>query len=397
MILYCWEHGGGLGHLARFLPVARKLAARRIEVVWAVRDLARVHAVFPPAEFPLWQAPTWLHRTRGLPEPPVSYPDLLLRNGYLDPGYLEGIVRGWRSLIERLAPRVVVADYAPGAMLAARGMHTRVTTIGHGFFTPPPGSPMPSFFPLVKGLEARLADAEAQVIASANMVLGNLAAPLLQHLADLFQVDEQFLTTVPELDHYRGRTGGRYWGVLADSLRRDSNAGWPAGDGPRVIVYLDGTHPWLPAALDAIKTLGLRALVYAPGMSRRDQDRLPPTHFSFSAAPLEIAAAAAQSDAALLSAGHGSVAMVLRAGKPMVLLPAHAEQAVTARNVFDLGAGFTPGDGPPESRQVCVALEKVLGDPLPRRRAEAFAARYAADDPEAVSGRVAARIAELAG
>ena len=88
--------------------------------------------------------------------------------------------------------------------------------------------------------------------------------------------------------------------------------------------------------------------------------------------------------------------MVLRAGKPMVLLPAHAEQAVTARNVFELGAGFTPGDGPPDTGRLRVALERILRDPIPRRRAEAFAARYAAEDPETVSRAISARIAELA-
>ncbi len=397
MILFCWEYGGGLGHLARFLPVARKLAAQGIDVAWAVRDLARVHEAFSPAEFTLWQAPTWLHQTRGLPEPPVSYPDLLLRNGYLEPGYLEGIVRGWRSLIEQLTPRVLVADYAPGAMLAARGRDVRVATIGTGFFIPPALSPMPSFFPRAAGLEARLADAEARVLANANAVLGALGDAPLQRLADLFRVNEQFLTTVPELDHYRARPEARYWGVLADSLRRDSRADWPAGDAARVLVYLDGMHAWLPAALDAIDALGLRALVYAPGISQLERDRRPAARFSFAAAPLDIATAAAQCDAALLAAGHGSVAMVLRAGKPMVLLPAHAEQAVTARNAFDLGVAVTPGDGPPDSVRLRAALDAAIKDPAPRRRAQAFADRYAGDDPEAVSARIAARIAELAG
>ncbi|HUJ87110.1 MAG TPA: nucleotide disphospho-sugar-binding domain-containing protein [Burkholderiales bacterium] len=396
MILYCWEFGGGLGHLARFLPVARKLSAQRIEVAWAVRDLARVHEVFAPGEFALWQAPTWLHQTHGLPEPAISYAELLLRGGYLNPGYVEGIVRGWRSLIERLSPRVVVADYAPGAMLAARGTGARLATIGHGFFTPPSGSPMPSFFPFAQGIETRLSEAEARVLASANAVLHALGEAPLQRLADLFEVDEQFLTTVAELDHYRVRGGARYWGVLADSLRRDQDASWPPGDGARVLVYLDGLHPWLRVALDVIASMELRALVYAPGLSQLERERRPAARFSFAAAPLDIAAAAAQCDAALLSAGHGSVAMVLRAGRPMVLLPGHAEQAVTARNVFDLGAGITPADGPPDAGRLRAALEAVLRNPLPRRRAEAFAARYASQDPEAVSARIATRLAELA-
>ena len=396
MILYCWEFGGGLGHLARFLPVARKLRAQGLEVEWAVRDLARVYEVFPPAEFALWQAPTWLHQTRGLPEPPVSYPDLLLRNGYLNPGYVEGTVRGWRSLIERLSPRVVVADYAPGAMLAARGMNVRVATIGHGFFTPPRATPMPSYFPFAKGLEARLTEAETRVLGTANEVLRTLGLAPLRRLVELFEVDEQFLTTVPELDHYRERSGARYWGVLADSLRRGSEARWPAGAGARLLVYLDGAHPWLSAALDAIDALGLRALIYAPGLSRHDQHRRSAARISFAAAPLDIATAAAQSDAALLSAGHGSVAMVLRAGKPMVLLPTHAEQAVTARNVHDLGASLTPGDGPPDPGRLRAALEAVLRTPTMRVHAEAFAARYRSDSPEAIGDRIAARIGELA-
>lgn len=63
-----------------------------------------MHEAFAPGEFALYQAPVWLHKTHGLPEPGVNYPDLLLREGRLNAGHLEGRVRGWRNL---LAPAFV--------------------------------------------------------------------------------------------------------------------------------------------------------------------------------------------------------------------------------------------------------------------------------------------------
>jgi len=72
-----------------------------------------------------------------------------------------------------------------------------------------------------------------------------------------------------------------------------------------------------------------------------------------------MVAAAAECDAAVLSAGIGSVATLLRAGMPLALMPTHVEQAITAHNVARLGAGVAPADGP---REVAERIVKRIGE-----------------------------------
>jgi len=63
-----------------------------------------------------------------------------------------------------------------------------------------------------------------------------------------------------------GRGGARDWGSLSDAFGRAAPR-WPAGEGPRLLVYLEGAHPWLAEVLEAIESIGARAAVYAPGVA----------------------------------------------------------------------------------------------------------------------------------
>ena len=77
-VMYCWELGGGLGHLARFAPWARELAARGVEIVYALRDLAAAARLegLPPGE--RVQAPVLLRGPLAPGFEPASYAEILL-------------------------------------------------------------------------------------------------------------------------------------------------------------------------------------------------------------------------------------------------------------------------------------------------------------------------------
>ncbi|MCW5605779.1 MAG: UDP-glucuronosyltransferase, partial [Burkholderiales bacterium] len=112
-ILFAWEIGKGIGHLAPFRPVAERLLARGHELTAAVRDLHSANAVFGSLAVRLVQAPFCDRTYNGLAEPPLNYAEILMRFGYLDNGMLSALIRGWRGLIEMSGADLLIADHAP--------------------------------------------------------------------------------------------------------------------------------------------------------------------------------------------------------------------------------------------------------------------------------------------
>jgi UDP:flavonoid glycosyltransferase YjiC (YdhE family) len=93
--------------------------------------------------------------------------------------------------------------------------------------------------------------------------------------------------------------------------------------------------------------------------------------------------AEAMRDAALVigHGGHGTTALALAHGIPLVILPASPsfDQPVIARTVQRLGLGRAlPGNA--SSSQIVTAVRAVLGDPRYREAAGRFGARMRARD-----------------
>jgi UDP:flavonoid glycosyltransferase YjiC (YdhE family) len=84
----------------------------------------------------------------------------------------------------------------------------------------------------------------------------------------------------------------------------------------------------------------------------------------------------------------------LLAGKPLLMLPWHLEQFMLARRVEEMGAGrlVNPEQPPGDLRTV---LADLIDNSSWRKNAEAFAAKYAAFDQQAVIGNLVRRINEI--
>jgi hypothetical protein len=152
--------------------------------------------------------------------------------------------RPGRRLARTAAPyrgRVVLADHAPTAILAARTLDIPVMLFGSGFFAPPPVHPTPNMRPWSPCPANSCSRLTASHWTNINAVLEACRKPPLDFLAQLFQVAEDSLLSFPELDHYPARGPARYWGMLPAAVAEDST--WPAGARPARVL--------LPAARDA--------------------------------------------------------------------------------------------------------------------------------------------------
>ena len=391
-ILFTWELGGGLGHLSRARLLAIALRKRGHEPVFAFQDLSRAEALFGRNGFACYQAPLWMPRVTGLP-PAATFAELLFRFGYLDPDGLLGVVRAWRGLFDLLQPDLLIADHAPTALLAARGMSMRKAQFGNGFAVPPHLSPMPPFRIWEKIDARRIEQSENKALASANHVLQQLNLPRLNAFTELFEVDEDFLCTWPELDHYPQRPASHYWGATM-LLGEGAPPVWPMCDGKRIFAYLKGDFAYLEPVLQALDALPNPTLVYAAGISPALVSRYQSANLAFASQPVGMDAVRCQADLMVCHGGDATVSAALLAGKPLMVLPMHAEQYGTAKNVERLGAGLNvaPENYKPDYRRL---LKRLLNEASFTRQAQAFATKYSGFDSVVQIEQIADRCEQL--
>lgn len=388
-IVLCWELGAALGHAGRLKALARPLVARGHAVSFVLRDLVHTRRLLADTGIPVYQAPLWLHRVEGLPPGEASLADILLACGWLDADAMAGLVDGWRHLFSALQADVVVGDYAPGALLAARSLGIASSAVGAGFQIPPAG-PLPPLRDWEAVPRARMAATEARVLATANAVLARHRAAPYARAADLLRGDVPLLCTWPELDPWgRAEADERWLGPTVAGAGAGVPA-WPEGAGPRVFAYLRGPHPEHGAMLEALARAGCRTLCYLPDVAAGAAPPYAHPLIAWAAGPVALDKALRESAFAICHAGESTVSQALLAGVPLLLLPRTAESFLTARRVRRLGAGINVNEMARPLDWNAVVGRMLEGSDF-RAAAQGFARRHA--DFEA--GRQAETIAGM--
>ncbi|HEX4779112.1 MAG TPA: hypothetical protein VH301_00060, partial [Usitatibacter sp.] len=271
-ILFAWELGGELGHAMACNRVAAPLRARGHHIAFAFRELSPLASLDNCAAHDVFQAPVSLTEGRGAAKP-FSLADILVGCGYDRASHVSGLLGGWLALFERWRPDMVITDFAPTALLAARVLGIRRAAYGNGFSIPPRVTPLPPFRYDEAAATGELAAAEARALANANAALARWGAPALDCLAQQFESDEEFLFTFPELDSYGARPATGYWGP-AYSADSGINVSWPEGEGKRVAVYVRKKLPQLDGLIDALASQDCRVAAYIPELDAKRAARL---------------------------------------------------------------------------------------------------------------------------
>jgi hypothetical protein len=379
-ILIGWEFGRNLGHIARDLPLARACRDAGHEVVWAVPDLRAAAAQLEGEGFLLLQTP--LVRAAPNQAPPISFSDMLLREGYDDAAGLLGSLHGWVSLIRLAAPAVVVHDYAPSLLLAARVTGVPAMVLGSGFMVPPPVTPSPGFWPSGRVPAQALADADARLVARINGALAAFGAAPVASLADVYTQGGQYLTTFEELDPFGPRPGARYFGPMF-ALGRQARVEWATTGRRRIFAYLRPEVPGSEHLLDALQAGEAEVVCAMPGLPPAWVARFDRLRFEPGAVDMDRLLPGA--DLAITN-GSGTIPSCLLAGVPVLVLPHFVEQYLAGARLQALGAGLVV-----QSAQTMMGFAAMLGrllsQPSFRETAQAFAKRHAGHDRE-VTGRL---------
>ena len=387
-IAFAWELGLSFGHAIGCAALARSLNARGHPIAFMFRELRQLAVIPESSGYDVFQAPYELDAGRGEPNP-ASYADVLLGCGYRDPERLLRLLGGWRKLLELWRPDLLVADFAPTALLAAHSLGIPRVTYGNGFFTPPRLVPLPPFRQDEPADAARDSRSDALALASVNAALAAFGQAPVPALAEMFATDEDFLCTFPELDHYGTRPDAGYWGPR---LRLDlgHDVAWPAGSGPRVFVYVQKYLPQLDALIDCLACGPYRVLAWVPGLEAERRARLAAPGRVVLDRPVRMETMLKECDLVVSLGGdiaHGSIMF----GVPQLVFPQHYEQLLVARRVELIGAGGWVGPGAPRD-QVDLALRTLTQDPRFKAGAQAYARRYPAFSPSEQRRRIVQRV-----
>lgn len=377
-VLFTWELGGGLGHMFQLLPLAEGLVGRGHRVFVALRNLADAATVFGRSGVSFLPAPhksgghVYSHRT-------LNYAHVLANIGWGSYGELFGLGSAWRNILEFVRPDLIIFDHSPTALLASRYFRdVRRVVIGSGFLCPPDARPFPPFRPPEQIDMARLMADEDHLVCHANRLLQHWGQPPLDRLAQVYsEVDETFLVTFPELDHYGERHGVRYWGPINGP--GGANPAWPQAPGhdasKRVYAYLKKS-PALPALLETLAQRGYSAIIFTDGIDGDTRRQFTSGTMRFCDGRLDLAQVGRKCDVAVHNANHGTLSELLLAGCPMLQLPITVEQQILARRVCQLGAAEAIPLNITSAAEIGSKLDAVLGNAAYRAQARQFAERH---------------------
>ncbi|MGH6646295.1 glycosyltransferase [Aquabacterium sp.] len=375
--LLSWELGGGLGHAGRLKPLTQELMRRGHHVDLVLRELVHTHTLLKDLKVRTLQAPVWMHRVVGLPDPQATLAEILLANGYFGVDALNALVQGWKAALELTRPDVLVADYSPTAFLAARILGIPTATVGIGFYLPPDRAPMPLFRdwePIAKG---RVEHSEGEVLRTVNAVLQMNGARPVEQLSTILRGERPLLCTWPELDHYRRGAlpeGQRYHGPTFLPSGGQTPT-WPPGEGPRVFAYVRSAHPDHAAVLKALDDLGCRTLCYLPEVAGGMTPPVVSANIHYASGPVHLGQTFPDCQLVICHAGEATLAQSLLAGVPVLLLPTQAEQFMMARCVEETGAGVNAAQRkrPTDFKAL---IQQMLNTPGHAQAARAVADRY---------------------
>jgi hypothetical protein len=388
VVLLATELGGGRGHVVTLARVARALGPG-VNLLAAIGEMQ--HAAELTALGVAVRPCPKLAASPAIKANPMQRGNATWACYLADTGFMEGAVLRrslsfWRDLMRAEQVSILVADYAPLALCAARalrdeGQPIRIITTGTGYGIPPADlTTLPQLAPDY----TRVIHPEPQVLASLNAAAADLGMPPLPHLSALYQADLSLIGTFACLDPYQ-----RPAAALVPPLVECSAQ---LARGEEVYVYFSRAEADQPDLADALCRLPLPRRGFLPGASEATRARLVASGMVIETGPIPIDRIAERSRLMLHPAPHGSICTAALAGLPQLGLPGHREQVAHARRAEAAGIlHVLPQRATAD--QIIAAIQSLYHDRAAQSRAQALAQELRATFPADPLADLAARLA----
>lgn len=331
-IAICWELGGNYGHIAGLLGLVKEFRKNGCELILILRDLKNKGLL--DNDLLVLQAP--IPTIKLTVQEGSSFGDILAGIGYLDSNILAPYVEDWRALFDQYEVDLVLAEHAPTALIAAYTKGLPAAALGSGFIIPPVVNG--SFPPFDEQLQTNVAQ-ERQIVENINGVLRKFKVAEFQTIGELFGRAYSILRTFPELDHYRDRIDGNYWGPL---FAQDIGVApqWPVVSGPKIFAYLTPKISALTEVLDALTKVSGSKLVHIPNVDESLVARYSSAHLTIESKSMLMSEVLREASIVVHQGGLGVCSQALLAGVRQVLIPTQREQFMLAQRLSSNGLAY---------------------------------------------------------
>ena len=327
--LCAWEFGGGLGHLMRLWSIAEQLEGLNHRVIFVVKSLQRARFLIE-AGFECLQVP--ISKPLFGVSPPNSMAQILARRGYSDVNKLEAMVCEWIKIYRKTKPDLILTDYAPTAILAARKGLIPVVAVGNGFVFPPRDRWACNLRPWL--VDESLREIEKHIILNVNQVAKSQGFAGINKTAELFYGNNNFIYDLPETDIYK-RSQCCY------VLKKDEPNGfpipkWKSKNKIKIAGYLKKGFKENQRIISALSEMDVEAKIVVPGMQNVEQPKAD--NITLYRRPIDLSALISGSNAVLFHAG-STIKEVILKGKVSLLAPMQLEQFHYAQRMEKNGFG----------------------------------------------------------
>lgn len=357
-ILIGWELGAYGGHLARIRRIGAALAEAGHRVTLALQRIDAPGLRDEPWVTRIWQAPVWPSLIgsvgRAVAGASATHGDILASAGLARPGTFGRLVAAWDPILAAEQPDVVVGDYAPALLCAARGQAPLVA-VSDAFDLPPVHlQRLPSLTGRPPAVD------EAWLVEEANAGLAFAGRPPVTALSQLFAADLPLPCSFPMLDPYAA------WRVTPVYRPFIDPGTIGVARQPRmadeVFAYWPGTGEGTMALWQALASLGQPVRVHAPQLTGADHHWLTGKGLIVEPQPVPFHRIAERSRLLVSHGGVGFVSNGVMAGLPQLVIPLDLQKQLIGEAVARAGAGrLVPFEA--DAPTIAAAVEAVASDP----------------------------------
>lgn len=364
-----WELGANRGHIERLSAIANRLASDGHSVAVALQRIDGGRGGFADG-VELWQAPVWprlLVNVSGIGgSRAASMGDILVRLGLDRAETLAALIGGWDSILRAVRPDVVIADFAPALLCAARG---RVPSIGAGTGFERVPAHMAEFPSLGGGAKAY---DESTTLAAANAGLRLAGRAPVAALPALMGADVSLAGVFAELDVYsRWRTEP----VIAPNIAQPLPP-VAGGGGDELFVYGFERMSAESELWPGLAASGLKVRVHVPNAPAPLVEAITRAGLMFEPEPLPFAEIVRRSALVASHGGHGFVCSALVAGLPQVVVHYDLEKRGYGAGVRKAGLGGEVALGAIKAAPFAESLRRIFDDAGLRDRARKAAVSF---------------------
>jgi UDP:flavonoid glycosyltransferase YjiC (YdhE family) len=384
-VLFVWELGANLGHLARLEPMVLAFETKGWRICFATRQPGQTAKWIGERRWQNFSVPVIEHSRAQVA--PTCHADWLLPELSQDNAALSVWLGQWRQLMGAACADAVVLDFAPMAAIAMQCLGIHYTISSTGFCLPLGLEQGACFRPWDFAAIDRARQTTRQLFdrfVQLNRLFGLRENALAIQSNDPTRVQ---LATFFELDHFAGRSANLpYMGAIWSDAKQSPPA-WrdsPKINGKalttRVFCYLNGPQAFVTPIVRALSFFNADFIAYVPNLSGIDKEELIREHsWQFCDQPVALTGLLVSATWVVSHGGLGLAARALVSNTKLMVFPFHSEQMLLASALkrYQLCSTSLSSD----ISAICLRIQTAFDMPELTVSTLAFSSKYAGFTP----------------